>query len=177
VGIGDVDADGRVDLAREKVDGALYRQVAPRSFQTTTGLLGPDTAVGGIALSDVDGDGRDDWVAIQGFHDCPDSNCVEVRISNGDGSFQVSTVPYTLASFPDRLVGGCDLDGDGLDDVAGLVEESLVMLTGATPRLSEIALGRAYGRLDLVDLDSDGTCEAVVLDPTDIATAYAVVVP
>ena len=171
---GDVDGDGRLDLARGHGLGAVYVQGEGRTFTATQGFLGSGP-VGGVSLADLDGDGLDDWVALQTGNDCVDVPCLEVHYSLGDGRFEVGEPEVWPTELPLALRGGCDLDGDGLDDVAALVDDQVVMWAGG--EMVQTPLGGSYTRLDLVDLDQDGRCEAVALATTDIQTSYVVVTP
>lgn len=178
-GWGDVDADGRVDLANGQAGGTLYRQTAPRVFSATTGLQ-TGTLTAPVALADLDGDGFDDHVTTQWLGACPSGTCVEVAWGSANG-LSGNAVPVEIPlNVGSQAAGGCDIDGDGREDVAVLIDDSVLFVTSDGDGQLTAARVSFFGgasRLDVVDIDGDGLCEAVVLSSGPTASNYWVVTP
>lgn len=132
IAIADFDLDGALDLAVATWGceafgvGGYFCQ--PEEFPTTISVLrghgdgtfgGGGTTVNGLtevgatAIADVDGDGRQDLVALRGSGF---AGFASVLIGNGSGGFGPAT-DYTVAAYPTDLVVA-DLDADGRPDLA-----------------------------------------------------------
>jgi hypothetical protein len=133
VAVGDVNADGQLDVA-----------VATSSPNTPIMLLGrgdgtfqalPAAALGGLpavlTLGDVNGDGRPDVVVATSL-----PNALSIGLSRGDGTFQ-ALPPTALAGIPSALALA-DFNGDGKLDL---------FVTTSSPNTVTIFLGRGDGTL------------------------------
>ena len=107
---GDLDGDGIDDLVAAETTEARLRVWLGSADGTYRVVDDIDTggAALGVALGDLDKDGRLDAVAING------NGTIAVMRGQGDGHFQVSVV--TALAQPTALALG-DLDGDGALDV------------------------------------------------------------
>ncbi len=113
VAIGDLNGDGKQDLATVNVDGnsvSIFINTGTGSFATkvdyTTGSV-PES----VAIGDLNGDGKPD-LAVANYT----SASVSVFLNNGNGTF-ASKVDYTAGSNPHSVAIG-DLNGDGKQDLA-----------------------------------------------------------
>jgi len=118
----DFDADGDLDLVVAEFGwyrtGAvrLYRNVAPRGQRPRfeCEVLDPRTGAIHVPVCDLNGDGRQDFVALVSN----ESECVEAFLNQGSGRFSRQTLwrapDLTFGSSGIQLV---DLDGDGDLDV------------------------------------------------------------
>jgi len=127
--VGDFNGDGQLDFAvfiggsggsgTNYLDVYLGDGAGGFSFSNSysvgiTGLGGPYNQ--GVVAGDVNGDGKLDLVAVDGWND----NTITVFMGNGDGTFQAGAV------YPACNVSGCtvnslalgDFNGDGHPDVA-----------------------------------------------------------
>lgn len=128
-GVGDVNGDGRQDLAfwRYEGDGVHGNDVllgSPSGFRVSAG---PDSEGADMDLGDVDGDGYDDLV-VSGGSDLVDE--VEVAFGTKDGlsADRRQTFDQSIEGFPGEppadgeMLGSCvsvaDVTGDGRAEVA-----------------------------------------------------------
>lgn len=123
--IGDIDVDGKPDLIVTNDGGgsiAIYRNISntgsitPGSFSART-ILDVSGGASGIALGDIDGDGRPDIAAIS-----ESKNTVSVfRNMTNPGSITTESfgarIDFPTGSRPNGIEIG-DIDGDGKSDLA-----------------------------------------------------------
>jgi len=113
VAIGDLDRDGRPDLA---VANSGHNTVAVL-LGNGDGSFGPKTEFGtgsycySVAIGDLNRDGKPDLVTTNAFY----SNTVSVLLGNGDGSFGPNT-DFGTAYYPQSVAIG-DMNGDGKPDL------------------------------------------------------------
>jgi hypothetical protein len=155
--VGDVDADGRVDvIARTRAGFWLFRNTGARQF--AAGLLTPFLpAVADVAVTDVDRDGRADLVVLVG---ASAPRAVFVLLGRPTG--------FALAprlggfDFDSALVAGF-VTADGFPDVAASTGAFFAGDgTGAFTRAGDWKPGpTSAGVSFLVDTDADGRAEVV----------------
>ncbi|MCU0233557.1 MAG: VCBS repeat-containing protein [Thermoanaerobaculales bacterium] len=124
--VGDLDGDGRSDLAfppeRKGYSGrpSLFRGQPDGFFAAWNGIVWPDKLVldyGGIAVADLDGDGHQDLVLAVHF------GPQHVLYGNGKGDFSRSErLPSPDPRISSRAVVADDFDGDGRSDLAFIAE-------------------------------------------------------
>jgi hypothetical protein len=123
--VGDFNGDGRSDIVHV-VEGADYVNVwlsngdgtfAVNSFRPWPGYAMPN---GLWLVGDYNGDGRADIV-----HAVQDTDYVNVWISNGDGTFSVSSFsPWSGYAIPNGLWLVGDYNGDGRSDIVHAVQDT-----------------------------------------------------
>lgn len=164
--VGDFDRDSRADIAASDGAGglAVYLGAADGSFATAADA---STDVRVFAAADLDGDGHLDLV-VNGAALGEDT--AATLHGNGDGTFAAKTAQPGGAAV---AVG--DLDGDGVADIA----THTTLLHGAGDGTFAMATGGVLTRthaLALVDLNGDGTLDAVGLNAPASTPPNAIVV-
>jgi hypothetical protein len=166
--LGDLDGDGRLDLVAPLVgsqaiavllgDGAGgFRHAAGSPMRT-----GPPRPYG-LALGDLDGDGRLDVIAS---HDDTD----EVSVLLGDGGGALRAAPGSPVSVGRRLgtrLAATDVDGDGHVDLVGAGSGAVIVMRGdGRGGLRAFASEPSGGWSALaVDLDGDRRVDLVAPEP------------
>ena len=172
VAIGDIDGDGKPDLAVANLNSATVSVLLNTgssgsiSFATkvdfTTG-----TSPYSVAIGDIDGDGKPD-LAIANYS----SNAVSVlRNTGSSGSISFATkVDFTTGTNPFSVAIG-DIDGDGKPDlvVANSTSNTVSMLrnTGTSGSISfattvDFATGTNPYSVAIGDIDGDGKLDLAV---------------
>jgi len=169
VAIGDLNADGRPDLAVANYDfGASTVSVllgnGDGTFGSKTDFATGDNPVS-VAIGDLNGDGRPDLaVANSGF---PATNTVSVLLGNGDGTFGSNT-DFGTGSEPSSVAIG-DLNGDGRPDLAVANEQppSTVSVLlgngdGSFGTKTDFGTGASPHSVAIGDLNADGRPDLAV---------------
>jgi hypothetical protein len=117
VAAGDVNGDGRFDLAVAKRNSNQIAVLLGNGSGGFTQAVGSPFAVGtspqSVAVGDVNGDGQLDLVTANNG-----SNNATVLLGNGSGGFtQAAGSPFAVGSFPSSVAVG-DMNGDGRLDLA-----------------------------------------------------------
>ncbi len=177
VAVGDIDGDGDLDVAGRPLDGNLYvfRQDAGRVFTTASRTT---VAGEGLALADLDRDGRPDLVVNGQWHQAPAGNIVT-------GAWTARAFDAAKFSQPSK-VAAADLDGDGRLDVAVTPAEASGEIAwysapadahaGAWTKHTLLSGAYRYHSLQLVDLDGDGRRDVLAAQmhtaPSPVIEAY-----
>ncbi len=166
---GDFDEDGFTDVAFVDLSANLYfvRSLGNRALATplvsAIGASGART----LAATDLDADGHLDLVTDLGT-----SGTIQVLDGGGDGTF-VAGLQLTLpssSSFALRAIYAADVDGDHLDDLIVLANDSdltiylnstispgtLTLAPGCDPTSGCALSAGSASQLALADLDGDG---------------------
>lgn len=168
VAIGDVNEDGRPDLAVAMSDPTSDTSaVSVMLGQAGGGFTAPvDYAAGfrcqDVAIADLDGDGHADLVTANTFQA---SKSVSVLLGRGDGSF-ASPVDHVIACSPLRLGVG-DLNEDGHPDLVlseGNCGVSVMRGDGSGGFGAETNLGIGFYAYAVAvsDLDADGHLDLAI---------------
>jgi hypothetical protein len=170
VAIGDLNGDGKPDLATEngwQADVILNRgsgklQQAKRTYRA--GGDGSD-----VFLGDLNDDRRADMVVTY-----PDGNAVQVFLNNGDGSFR-PYVDYRAGGLPSWVAIG-DLNGDGTPDMtaANSSAHSVSVMLNRGDGTFKAKLDYAVGRRSPAavaagDLNGDGRADLVTVNGNDVS--------
>jgi hypothetical protein len=188
VALAHVDADARLDLVFADADPtATHLRVALGAGDGTFGAgadLGaigpqPDIALGparpGLAVLDLDGDGRDDVVAGLGDLQATGAGGVGVWLNDGTPSMRAGP-KVALPATPQGLFAG-DVDGDRRRDVVASADQIYVLRgTGAAAGAlglivpPPLASGRSPS-LAIGDVDGDGRDDVAFVQGIDVGFA------
>ena len=172
VALGDVNGDGKLDM----VTGNLFISSGPRVVSvllgTGTGSFGPKTDypigtgtndIFGVALGDLNGDGRLDLVATNTGNSSNSST--SVLLGTGSGTFGPKT-DYPTGGTPYSVALG-DLNGDGRIDIitANITANSVSVLvgtgTGTFASRVDYATGPNPANAVFGDVNQDGRLDIV----------------
>jgi hypothetical protein len=171
VAVGDVNGDGRLDVAvvRDGSSGASLVTLLGNgdgSFVQASGTYAVGWLASAVVMADFNGDGRPD-VAVADLT----SDHVEVLLGNGDGTFQ-APVAYAVGAAPQALAVG-DFNGDGRPDLvtANQGSNSVSVLLGTGTGTFQTAVnfdaGDAPLSLAVGDFNRDGRPDLAVPDPSN----------
>ena len=173
--LADVDGDGRIDVLANGVGGVrIFRNTTAPGAATvsfgaaiTVSVSGPSLGAG-IAVGDIDGDGRPDLVRTSGFG----SVAVFRNTSTGPGAINFGSATTFSVGSDEYDVALTDLNGDGRPDIVlsrinGNDVRVLRNLTapGGTPNfqlLPAIAVPGTPIGLEVGDLNGDGIPDIAV---------------
>ena len=133
-----------------------------QSLQLISAAYSPDLAnVSGIAAGDVDNDGDVDLIVSQNA-----SNDMSIYLNDGTGTFSFDHRLCAYYGF--RSPWFADFDGDGIKDLAGLVDLPPSGLSSALTILPGITTGNATGGSGLSDC---GTTTTAVIEHWNISAS------
>jgi len=193
VAVGDLDGDGKLDLAIANHFGdsiSIYRNTSVRGVIDADSFAAPlilPASVGphGLAIQDMNGDGKPDLIVPNNGHGS--GNTVSVYRNTGTpGNLAFAErVSYIVGTEPDFLTVG-DLDGDGKPDIAvmNFVSSTLALLRNTST--DGVIDGSSFQTkvefstptepdqtIRLGDLDGDGKLDiAVGVDQGGAATVF-----
>ncbi len=167
VAIGDLDGDGRLDIATSYSDGiGVHFGLGNRAFGPAV-RYGPPIQIDQLRVVDVNGDGRADVVAMDWS-----SGSIAVFYQTAAHALAPTMVPAPHAGWNDMKIA--DLNGDGRQDIVLVSEQAagdqrvvvLVQRSDGTldsPRFVPYAFGPfAPWAVALADVDGDGLRDIVV---------------
>lgn len=190
IAVADVNGDGKFDLLTANYNGnsaGVLLNTGTGSFGViTTYSTGVNSGPRGIAVADVNGDGKLDLLTAN-----YNGNSAGVLLGTGTGSFGVVT-PYSTGAGPisiavadvngDRKLdlltanGGSDTAGVLLGNGNGTFQSATVYSTGTNSIPNSIAVAdvNGDGKLDLVTANGGNSTVSILLNTTLLASRSAI---
>ncbi len=174
----DLNGDGLADIVTTNLDGASVTVLlsdGKRGFVPAKGSPFPaGRAPFGVAIGDVNGDGRLDLVVgnCGGHPEDPRFDAVNVLLGDGKGGFtQAPGSPLRAGGAPAHVAIG-DIDGDGIGDiaVANYVSDDVTIFFGGRrhpTRGPTLRCGHRPAGIAIGDLNGDGKGDIVTADSGD----------
>ena len=199
IAIGDLDGDGKADLAVCNFNGntvSVFRNTSTTGSITTTSFAAKvDFTTGSLPLSvaigDLDGDGKADLVVanysgtISVFRNTSTSGNITAASFAAKVDFTSGGPPYTSGFNSEAYdVAICDLDGDGKPDlvVANLNSNTISVFrntstsgsitTGSFAAKVDFPAGGAPQRIAIGDLDGDGKPDLAVANGSNTVSVF-----
>lgn len=168
---GDLDGDGRIDLAAANEEGnsvSVFLGLGDGTFRHVGDFASGAYPTGG-AIADLDGDGVPD-ILTANYH----GNSVSVLLGAGDGTFRAAVDYPTAPGAQTQNLAVADLNGDGHPDVvaANLATSSVSIFLGRGDGTLDPALDLPVGiagtsipfAVALGDFDGDGKDDLAIAD-------------
>jgi hypothetical protein len=174
----DLSGDGRADIVTTNLDGASVTVLLSDGRRGFTPAPGSPFPAGGkpfgVAIGDVNGDGRLDLVVGNwgGHPEDSSFDAVNVLIGDGKGAFSpLPGSPLRAGRAPARVAIG-DLNGDGIGDiaVANYVGDDVTIFYGGQRGLRRgptLKAGHRPSGIAIGDLNGDGRGDIVTADSAD----------
>ncbi|MFI5181986.1 MAG: FG-GAP repeat domain-containing protein [Thermoanaerobaculia bacterium] len=174
----DLNGDGRSDIVTTNLDGASVTVLlsdGKRGFVRAPGSPFPaGQKPFGVAIGDVNGDGRLDLVVgnWSGHPEDSSSDAVNVLLGDGKGGFSpLPGSPLRAGRAPARVAIG-DLNGDGIGDVAvaNYIGDDVTIFFGGKRGLRRgptLKAGHRPEGIAIGDLNGDGLGDVVTADSAD----------
>jgi len=170
VAIGDLNDDGRPDLALANLDSNSVSVLLGNGDGTLAAAVHYEvgTPPGFLAIGDLNRDGRADLVVAS-----PDGSGISMLQGNGDGTFAAAVHSITGVRAASMAIG--DLNDDGHPDLAlsNLTGDSVSVLLGNADGTFEKAVDHAAGggpgSVAIGDLDADGRLDVAVANGRGIS--------
>lgn len=173
--IGDVNADGRPDIVTGGISDGLVgvllaSATTPGTFAAATSVASGGTGTVGVALGDVNGDGRTDLVTAN----TPSSSVSVLLGTAAPGSLFAAPVTYSSGGTGPNFALLSDVNGDGRPDIITANNNtngagSVAVLTGRATQPGTFASAMLYASggvgpvgLAVADMNNDNRRDIVV---------------
>ncbi len=161
--IGDIDGDGKPDIVFTTTNDSVYVMRNSSSggavnFDATISYIANATllsdAVNGVAIGDLDGDGRNDIVCCNASGNISVlKNTAVAGVINGSSFAASVTAPIGTGSYLPNMVAIGDIDGDGKPDVALTTLNTSISVLRNTSTTGSISMASS---VDFATLAPDG---------------------
>jgi hypothetical protein len=178
--VADTNGDGNTDIITTNLEGndvTILLGNGNGKFNEAAGSPSPcGDAPFGVAIGDVNGDGKPDLAVINSPASTTDrtgKNGLTILLGDGTGKFTMTKAsPYEAGKIPNRVAIG-DVNGDGVNDIVTSDNDSnriylfLMNRNGSTSSSCSIAVGNHPKGVAIADLNGDGKGEIVVCNNLD----------